>query len=82
MILYIVSSSVCFPVISLVTGEPMSVLITGNIFTRICSILIARLLLVILIWAAMIQKKKQKKKIMAGVAVNFTDSDCGGIYPD
>ena len=28
MILYIVSSSVCFPVISLVTGEPMSVLIS------------------------------------------------------
>ena len=59
MILYIVSSSVCFPVISLVTGEPMSVLITGNIFTRICSILIARLLLVILIWAAMIQRKNR-----------------------
>ena len=58
-ILYIVASGVCFPVISLITGEPMTALITGNIFTRICSILIARLLLVILIWAVMIQRKNR-----------------------
>ena len=27
-------------------------------------------------------EKKQSVFKMAGVAVDFTDSDCGGIYPD